>query len=94
MYNTVNPNRIKQINMSTSEFDHCIKQNDEIILSGDSVSIGVVFRNLTGENFHKKEKEYKQYKKFVESQGFDLSRKFYMYHNETLLKEGCFCEKP
>lgn len=80
--------------MNTSESDHYIKQNGEIILSGDSVSIGVVFRNLTGENFHKKEKEYIQYKKFVESQGFDLTRKFYMYHNETLLKEGCFCEKP
>lgn len=80
--------------MSTSEFDHCIKQNDKVILSGDSVSIGIIFRNLTGENFHNKGKEYNQYKKFVESQGFDLTRKFYLFHNENLLKEGCFCEKP
>ena len=80
--------------MSTPESDHFIKQNDEVILSGDSLSIGMVFRNLTGENFHKKEKEYDLYKKFVKSQGFDLTRKFYLYHNETLLKEGCFREKP
>lgn len=43
---------------------HCIENEGQIILEGDSKSIGIIFNNLSGKNFRNKE-EYSEYLSMV-----------------------------
>ena len=76
--------------MDNEALDYYIKQDGKVILSGDETSIKMIFNNLTGKNFKDNMDEYCKYKQFAKSQGFDLSRMFKMYHNETLIEVGNF----
>ena len=76
--------------MSTENSDYSIKQNGVTILSGDEISMKMIFRNLTGENFKGEPGAYCQYKRLVKSQGFDLKRGFRLYHNDEFLAAGKF----
>lgn len=76
--------------MCTSDQNFQIRQGGEIILSGDEISIKIIFRNLTGENFKNKMDEYCNYKQYVKSQGFDLTKTFQLYHGNAFLKMGNF----
>ena len=76
--------------MSTENSDYSIKQNGVTILSGDEISMKMIFRNLTGENFKGEPEAYCQYKRMVKSQGFDLKRGFRLYHNDEFLAAGKF----
>lgn len=70
--------------------DFQIRQNGNIILSGDGTSIGIIFNNLTGKNYKENPAEYKKYKKFVQSQGFDLYCDFQKYEGDQLIETGKF----
>ena len=76
--------------MASNNSDYQIRQDGNVILSGDEISIKMIFRNLTGENFKDTMSEYSNYKKFAKSQGFDLSKIFHLYHGDTYIKTGNF----
>jgi hypothetical protein len=76
--------------MSTTNLDYTIKQDGITILSGDEVSMMMIFRNLTGENFKDEPEAYNQYKRYVKDQGFNLKRGFRLYHNDEFMAAGKF----
>ena len=63
-----------------------IRQNGKVLLSGDTTSIHIIFNNITGANF--RGAEYEQYKKFIQSQGVDLSVSVELYENGVFAKTG------
>ena len=65
-----------------------IRQDGKTILSGDELSLKMVFNNMTGKNFSGQ--EYEKYKSFVEGEGFDLNKPFALYNNGSLVKTGQF----
>jgi len=63
-----------------------IRQNGKIFLSGDQISIHIIFNNMTGVNLSGA--EYTQYKNFIQSQGADLSATVELYDNGVLVDTG------
>ena len=70
-----------------------IKQNDSMVITGDPTTIGIVFKNMTGENFKKSEnKDYQLYKNFVKEEDFELDKPFTMVAGDEVIKTGTFKE--
>ena len=65
-----------------------IRQDGKTILSGDELSLKMVFNNMTGKNLSGQ--DYEKYKNFVEGEGFDLNKPFALYNNGSLVKTGQF----
>ena len=67
-----------------------ICQHGKTILSGDKISIGIIFNNLTGKNFKDNPSGYRLYQKFAQSQGFDLNSVFHKCEDDKILETGHF----
>ena len=65
-----------------------IRQDGKTILSGDELSLKMVFNNMTGKNLSGQ--EYEKYKSFIEGEGFNLNKTFALYNNGSLVKTGQF----
>ena len=65
-----------------------IRQDGKTILSGDELSLKMVFNNMTGKNLSGQ--EYEKYKSFIEGEGFDLNKTFALYNNGSFIKTGQF----
>ena len=78
---------LKTLIMETKE-NYEIRQDGKTILSGDELSLKMVFNNMTGKNLSGQ--EYEKYKSFVEGEGFDLNKPFALYNNGSLVKTGQF----
>ena len=78
--------KLKTLIMKIENYE--IRQDDKTILSGDELSLKMVFNNMTGKNLSGQ--EYEKYKSFIEGEGFDLNKTFALYNNGSLIKTGQF----
>ena len=77
--------KIKKSDRLTADSDiWAIRQNGEIKLTGDGISIRMVFRNLCSMNFTGK--EYEQYIVFPLSEGFVLGDIEPVNHSQVIMK--------
>lgn len=67
-----------------------IRQQGNIIFSGDKISIMMIFNNLTGKNFKDNKVEYLAYKKLMKEEGFNLNKPFSIYEGDIFIKSGIF----
>ena len=78
--------KLKTLIMKIENYE--IRQDGKTILSGDELSLKMVFNNMTGKNLSGQ--EYEKYKSFIEGEGFDLNKTFALYNNGSLIKTGQF----
>lgn len=64
-----------------------IRQNGKTLFKSSCCG-GVVFKNMTGENFKKDPEGYRQYKMYLKSQGVDLKSPIEYYENGIFVKTG------
>ena len=78
--------KLKTLIMKIENYE--IRQDGKTILSGDELSLKMVFNNMTGKNLSGQ--EYEKYKSFIEGEGFDLNKTFALYNNGSFIKTGQF----
>lgn len=72
--------------MGTIKENAEILQNGKCILSGDEVSIKVIFNNLIGKNFQ--DKGYKDYIKYIALEGGFVKGEIKLYINKKYISNG------
>ena len=71
---------------STTNFEAEIRQDGKTVLGGDKTSIAVVFNNMTGKNMSAE--EYRNYKKFIQTQGVRLSSPVEHWEDGVFIRSG------
>ena len=71
-----------------SDFEAEIRQNGIAVLQGDSLSMAVIFNNMTGKNISGD--EYQHYKQYIRLQGVDTSLPVELWVGGKLDSSGGF----